>query len=178
MVQSDCKTNNLPYINYLMYRNIFNTEHNIFFFKPKKNQCEDCVAFINSNEKNKEILKEKYENHIMEKDILWQKKKNLKDNLFVAVYDLQIIFSCSQGEASGFYYLSKLFVYNFIIDDLKSNIDVKYYVWYESEGQRGVHEIGTCVLKYLQDLEPKATTLNKPIDVVFYSDYFCGQQIN
>ncbi|CAH2003795.1 unnamed protein product [Acanthoscelides obtectus] len=34
-----------PYGNYLMYSRIFNSEFNIPFFSPKKDQCTDCVAF-------------------------------------------------------------------------------------------------------------------------------------
>lgn len=178
----DCKKKNMPFANYLMYSKIFNTEYNISFFCPKKDQCEDCVAFTNSDENEREILKEKYESHIMEKDLSRQEKEkdknNLENSLFVAVYDLQAVLSCPRGEASGFYYLSKLSVYNFTICNLKDTKDVKCYVWYEGEGQRGVNEIGTCVFKYLQELEPKATAVGKSIDVVFYSDNCCGQQKN
>jgi len=74
--------------------------------------------------------------------------------------------------------LSKLSVYNFTIYNLKDTKDVKCYVWYEGEGQRRVNEVDTCVFKYLQELEPKATALCKSIDVVFHSDNCCGQQKN
>lgn len=60
--------------------------------------------------------------------------------------------------------------YNFTINDLKVNKDVKCYVWYEGEEQRGVNESSTCIQKFLQYLVLKAITLNKPIDVVFHSD--------
>lgn len=93
------------------------------------------------------------------------------------MYDLQAVLSCPRGEASGFYYLSKLSVYNFTVCNLKDITDVKCYVWYEGDGQRAVNEIGTCVFKYLQDLEPKATAISKPINVIFYFNC-CGQQKN
>lgn len=114
-----------------MCKNIFNTEYNIFFFNlSKKRISVKTIIFINSDEKNKKVLKKK--NHIIEKNILrHKKKKNLKENLFVIVYDLQAVFSCTRGEAFEFYYLFKLSIYNYIIDDLKGNIDVKCYVWYE-----------------------------------------------
>jgi len=118
----------------------------------------------------------------MEKDLSRQEKENDKNNvensLFVAGCDLQAVLSCPSGEAAGFYYLSKLSVYNFTIFNLKDTKYVKCYVWYEGEGQRGVNEIGTCVFKYLQESEPKATVVGKSIDEVFYSGNCFGQQKN
>ncbi|CAG9765336.1 unnamed protein product [Ceutorhynchus assimilis] len=64
------------------------------------------------------------------------------------------------------------------IPSLTRNI-AKCYVWDETEANRGVNEIGSCVLLYLQSLEEQASkTSNKVLDVIFYSDNCCGQQKN
>lgn len=71
------------------------------------------MLLLSINGKNKEILKEKYENHIMEKDITRQEKdkNNLKDNIFVAVYDLQAVLSCHEKKPLNFIiYLNYCFI--------------------------------------------------------------------
>ncbi|CAG9760292.1 unnamed protein product [Ceutorhynchus assimilis] len=112
-----CRENNLPHANYLMYFRVF-SDFNISFFQPKKDMCEDCVSFTNASEEEKEKCR------------------------------------------------------------LTRNI-AKCYVWDETEANRGVNEIGSCVLLYLQSLEEQASkTSNKVLDVIFYSDNCCGQQKN
>lgn len=72
-----------------------------------------------------------------------------------------------------FYYKSKLNVLNFTIYNLQTN-SVECYVWDESNANRGVNEIATCVYKYLEKISATA----KDLDVVFYSDNCAGQQKN
>lgn len=101
--------------------------------------------------------------------------KKITDSSIVAVYDLQAVLPCPQGQASSFYYISKLAVYNFTIAELKGEKMVYCYTWNETERKRGVTEIASCVLKYLQCLSHNADC---PVDVIFYSDNCCGQQKN
>lgn len=166
------KESNLAGISYCQYRAIFKS-YKLSFFTPKKDQCEVCLIYQNTKQNTTE-----YENHILEKDLSRLEKENDKkttDSTVVAVYDLQAVLSCPQGEASSYYYISKLAVYNLTIAELKGDKTVNCYTWDETQGKRGVIEIGSCVLKYLQHLNDKADC---PIDVVFYSDNCCGQQKN
>ncbi|CAH2009765.1 unnamed protein product [Acanthoscelides obtectus] len=177
-----CKQAEKPYGNYLMYSRRFNPEFNISFFLPKKDQCTDCVAFQMASGEDRQNLVSDYETHIAEKDLSRQEKKedkeNSESNVIVAVYDLQAVLQCPRGETSPFYYCSKLNVFNFTIYELKTK-DVQCYMWDESEGNRGVCEIGTCVLNYIESLESRANQMyNKKIDLIFYSDNCCGQQKN
>ena len=49
-----------------IYRQIFNYDFNLSFYKPKKDQCDKCVLFkLNENPTEDEKLK--YENHRTEK---------------------------------------------------------------------------------------------------------------
>lgn len=82
-----------------------------------------------------------------------------------------------RGDASNFYYVSKLNTYNFTICDIKSK-DTARYVWHEGEAKRGAIEIGSCLLKYIQNLKIKAEELDSKLDIDFYSDNCCGQQKN
>ena len=51
------------------------------------------------------------------------------------------------------------------------------FCWNETEGNRGVNEIGTCILNYIQSLCEKNEGDNN-IEIIFYSDNCAGQQKN
>ena len=50
------------------------------------------------------------------------------------------------------------------------------YVWDETRGKRGANEIGSCLLKYLEERSAKNTS--GELEFVFYSDNCIGQQKN
>jgi len=60
-----------------MYQNIFNSEFNISFFKPKKDLCMCCEAFKNVNQldADKFDMEEKYNKHQEEKRLSRQEKE-------------------------------------------------------------------------------------------------------
>lgn len=171
-----CQSENFPHADYQIYYNIFTKEYNISFWSPKKDQCEDCAAY--NNAEDKDPLKIRYFSHLEEKDLVRKEKeldkKNASEKCIIAVYDLQAVMPCPRGDVSNFYYISKLNVLNFTIYELGSK-DVNCYVWHEGEGARGVNEIGSCVLSYLRSLQEK---IKDDFDVIFYSDNCCGQQKN
>ncbi|CAH2086925.1 unnamed protein product [Euphydryas editha] len=171
-----CKAEGQNYLSYKLYYNIFVNDFNISFWHPKKDQCEDCTAFANAEDKT--LFQEKYDLHQKEKSLVRAEKendkKNISDNFLVCVYDLQSVMPCPRGEVSSFFYISKLNVLNFTITELGTN-NTKCFVWHEGAGARGVNEIGSCVLMYLKNLNEKASC---DFDIVFYSDNCCGQQKN
>lgn len=174
-----CGKNNKPFGNYFMYHRIFNDEYNLSFFTPKKDQCEVCVAFENAGAEVTQELRNKYEDHLLQKDLSRAEKESDKalvsESYIVVCYDLQQVLPCPNGDVSVFYYASKLNVFNFTLFELKLN-NVQCFVWHEGEAFRGANEIGTSVLKYIED---KATTSSdKLLDIVFYSDNCCGQNKN
>lgn len=168
--------------NYIMFNRIFNGEFNIAFYQPKKDQCEDCVAYNNATGEDKNRLKSKYENHLKEKELSRmekvkdKKEAEDKESTIVAVYDLQAVMPCPRGDVSNFYYVSKVNTLNFTIYEMK-NKNAFCYVWHEGEANRGAIEIGTCVLEYLKSLSRDLTAEAK-LDIIFYSDNCCGQQKN
>lgn len=95
-------------------------------------------------------------------------------SFIVACYDLQAVMTVPNGEISTFYYKSKINCLNFTISELKRD-NTACFFWDESQGHRGANEIGTCVLKYLQN---KSSCADEYLDIVFYSDNCCGQQKN
>ena len=170
---ANCKEEGLPFGNYTLFHRIFTEEHNISFFTPKKDQCDTCTSYHNADEMEKEMLKERYESHQNEKELSRKEKAIDKaSDSVVAVYDLQAVMQLPKGDVSVFYYKSKLNVLNFTIYDIKTN-KCDCFLWDESNGHRGVNELGTCVLQYI-----KSITESGKKDIIFYSDNCAGQQKN
>lgn len=160
------------------FNRIFNTDFNISFFIPKKDQCDLCESYKNSDEEGKQKLHEKYDQHLKEKTLARTEKdndKNRSDGTIVAVYDLQAVMQVPKGQVSLFFYKSRINCLNFTVSDLNAK-NVVCYFWDETEGARGAVEIGSCILDYVKavlDQNPE-----KEIDLIFYSDNCCGQQKN
>lgn len=168
----------LPAATSSTFHRIFNTEFNISFFIPKKDQCDLCERYKNCDEEEKRKLSLEYEQHLKEKTLVRTEKENDKnrtDGTITAVYDLQAVLQIPKGQVSLFFYKSRINCLNFTVSDLKAK-DVMCYFWDETEGKRGATEIGSCMLDYIKyqvDQYP-----NKEIDLIFYSDNCSGQQKN
>lgn len=175
--KKDCVSKNAPHAKIHTYRKIFKSDYNIGFFVPKKDQCDDCVAFVNADAAGKDKMKGHYENHLKEKNLSRAEKEEDKKNIgptrIVLCYDLQAVMTVPKGDVSIFYYKSKLNCLNFTISELGKD-HTECYFWTEVEGNRGVNEIASCVYKYLQ----KMSSSNPDADFIFYSDNCCGQQKN
>ncbi|CAI6371602.1 unnamed protein product [Macrosiphum euphorbiae] len=116
--------------NLTMYSRMFNTEFNISFCVPKKDQCSHCESYKNSDEVEKVHKDEKYQLHLSEKNLSRTEKENDKhlasndinrSNILLACYDLQAVLPTPRVEVSVFYYKSKLSTYNFSISDIVEN---------------------------------------------------------
>lgn len=181
---------------YGAYYKIFTTEFNLGFFKPKKDQCDLCMTFQNASPGEKEQLQNKIEVHLREKQLSRLEKdadrQNISTSNKVVVYDLQAVMSCPDGDTSSFYYKSKLNSYNFTLTNLvkkdgnpqnrtRKNKEyaaydkVDCFFWTETDGKRGANEIGSCIFKYLQEMN---LNVEDDINIVFYSDNCCGQNKN
>lgn len=174
------KQNNKPAVNYDAYQRIFNHDFNIGFFRPKKDLCDQCVAYENAPEQEKVKLYASYKVHQEEKSLSRiEKDRDMKEcqdpqsTKIVCTYDLQAVLPCPLGNSSAFFYKSRLNCYNFTISNAKYR-ETTCYFWHEGLGNRGSIEIGSCVYSYLLEVAN-----NYPgCDVIFYSDNCCGQQKN
>nr|CAI5821888.1 unnamed protein product [Callosobruchus analis] len=171
----NCIQKGEPYANYLMFSRIFNYEYNIAFFSPKKDQCEDCMAFKVASDEEKISLKDDYENHLKEKELSRREKENDKNNsdegTIVAVYDLQAVLQCPKGDVSTFYYTCKLNVFNLTVYEIKTHT-AKCFMWDESEANRGVCEIVSCILSC------KVKFCKDDLPVILWSDGCAYQNRN
>ena len=117
----------LPAANYDAYMRIFNTEFNIGFFVPKKDQCDQCEAYKNAADEEKVKLQEIYQEHQEEKE-LSRIEKNMdkemaqKKEIQLAVYDLQAVLPVPMGQTSAFFYKSRLNCYNFTVSVHKRSL--------------------------------------------------------
>jgi hypothetical protein len=88
------KEDDVSFSNYTYFYNIFTKEeYKISFFIPKKDQCELCTVFHNSDENEKQLLQQKYDLHHHEKVLSRIEKESdkAKNGTLVAVYDLQAV---------------------------------------------------------------------------------------
>lgn len=92
-----------------------------------------------------------------------------RSNIFLACYDLQPVLPTPRGKVSVFYYKSKLSTYNFTISDIVRKQSF-CYVWNEGEAKKGVNEIGTYIIQFLQS----ECNIGKT-EVIFYLDNCAGQ---
>lgn len=105
---------------YDMYARIFNTEYNIGFFIPRKDQCDLCEAYKNSVGDDKQVFENKYHEHLEEKELSRAEKDKDKERaknkeVTLAVYDLQAVLPVPTGQTSAFFYKSRLNCYNFTV---------------------------------------------------------------
>ncbi|KAJ8964794.1 hypothetical protein NQ314_004601 [Rhamnusium bicolor] len=139
-----CLERGFNFVKKPLYENIFNTEFNIDFHEPKKDQCTTCESYRNYNEVDKKQLKESYNKHLRDKNLSReQKEKDAEDaktekNKIVTVYDLQAVLPTPPGEVSSFYYKSKLATYNFTVYNI---VPKQRYcnVWSEHCAKRGAN---------------------------------------
>ncbi|CAH1111545.1 unnamed protein product [Psylliodes chrysocephalus] len=147
-----CEDTGIDFAKYGTYAHIFNTETNIAFHMPKKDQCTLCENYKNATEESKANIREKYENHLKEKD--QSRLEKIRDvenpNICVYSYDLQAVLPTPCGDVNAFYYKSKLSTLNFTIFDLKDKKGY-CYLWHEAIAKRGANEISSCVYKFIAD---------------------------
>ena len=158
------------------YRYVFNTEFNLSFFRPKKDQCLTCTRFQDlqcPSDQDKQL----YNEHIKLKDQAQKEKVNDKELALIDpeyssfTFDLQSVLYTPCSGVSSLYYTRKLSVYNLTVYDQASK-DGWCYLWDECNGQRGSCEIGTCLVNLVQSL-PKTCH-----HVSFFCDSCGGQNRN
>lgn len=135
------------------FNRIFNTEFNISFFVPKKDQCDLCARYENSHDEDKRKLSQKYEQHLIEKTLARDEKakdKDRNDGTITAVYDLQAVLQIRKGQVSLFLNKCRINCLNLTISDLRAQ-DVVWYFWDETEGRRGLNANHTVTKMWTDD---------------------------
>lgn len=138
------------------YREIFCTEFNICFQKPKKDRCDVCELIRLHDNDQREIdnaSREEYEKHIREKKACRNRRQSdreLKEKVVLS-FDLQNVLTCPKAEVSKFFYKSKLSVYN-LTAHLSLNNQVYCAIWSENLMGRKGTDIASAVCKLLSQV--------------------------
>ena len=166
---------NVTKVSSFTYNSVLN-KYNIGFFRPKKDACSRCTQYRNS-EKTADADKNQKE-HLENKEMAREEKERDKlraenDQRFVAINgDMQQVSPCPKGNASEFFYVSKISCYNYSIYNLGTK-DGYCYRWDESIAKRGADEIASCVHHFL------FKEISKDVEeVVIWSDTCGGQNRN
>ena len=110
-----CKATAFEAASYGWYYNVFKTQFNLKFHKPKKDQCDECVGYYNTPKHLlTDEMKSKQQKHIAEKELARLHKDNMKKEvandatILVAGFDFQRTLLSPDGKASSFYYSLRL----------------------------------------------------------------------
>lgn len=161
------------------YFDVFNTQFNISFFKPKKDQCDHCEKFKNATENEKASLEIQHKLHLSNKeksraekanDLLFAKENEQSTSLIC--FDFQKVLSTPKTDTGCLYYKRKLSVYNFTIFDIVRH-KAYCYVWSEDDAKKGSNEVASCLLHYF--IYMASTGIDK---FLLYSDNCSGQNRN
>ena len=163
-----------------MYCKIFVTQYNIGFHKPLKDMCDFCSKYKNSNDTEKEEMREELENHLLNKDAADKHKQVDKDkamrsdnpDFLAACFDLEQVLITPKGFEQSLYYKRRLNTYNLTVYNLGDKNGYSY-IWHEGIAQRGGCEIASCIYSFLKT----ASESNKK-NIILYSDNCCGQNKN
>lgn len=136
------------------YRRVFTEQYNLAFFRPKKDLCDECVAFKNTaNLSEEEIARNTL--HIENKETARKLKNEAKERSIAnqadaaCCFDMQQLLPCPKSNSSSFFYKRKLYVHNLTVYDLGTS-NVTCFMWPEFEAKRGANEVATCLSKYIE----------------------------
>lgn len=159
------------------YSNIFNSQFNLSFFKPKKDMCQICSIYDNADPGRKIELKDNYESHLKNKFLIRKIKDDEKsssnlETKTVAVFDLEKVLNLPQSNVGIFHYKRKYPVYNFTVYNLLSSQGY-CFVWHAQIAKRGANEISSCLFDFFKKEAQKGIK-----SVSLYSDNCSGQNRN
>ena len=121
------------------YYRVFKECFNLKFQQPKKDKCGTCESYNNLDKSQiNEEIEESQQNHLRDKDQarlikeMCKQRARKNHHVLAAVFDLQKVLLCPNGQTSSFYYSRRLANHNFTITEL-DNMNTHCYFWSESE---------------------------------------------
>lgn len=143
------------------FTKIFDTEFNISFHKPKKDQCDRCSLYKKQSKDGQlsDCEKKIFEMHTTEKNFCKierdKDRMSVSNNTIVVCFDLQSTFNLPKGFSSVFYYKRKLSVYNMTATVCTQNTNdrITYCaVWSEGLCGRSGNDIASAVMRILESI--------------------------
>ncbi|CAH1983743.1 unnamed protein product [Acanthoscelides obtectus] len=179
-----CQENNIQNpVKESFYRFIFTTQFNLRFKRPHTDTCTICDILENkiNNDNNPEVVNDskiQKEIHLRKAEQARSAKNDVKklgkDNpntVNAICFDLEKTLPTPVLTCSKVFYLRQLWTYNFAIHNL-ANDQASMFMWHEGEASRGSQEIGSCLLRYVQQLP------NSVEHIIAFSDNAGGQNKN
>lgn len=138
-------------------------------FKPRKDQCNKCLAF-----KNKNLSQDEYDKHqakkVKARDEKSRDKEQSNDQTIVFTMDVQAVMLCPRIQASATYYKTKLKVHNSTHYDLKTGAAI-CFLWHEGNGGLESDIFASILIRHLTE----QTKRDKPNKIIIWSDGCCYQ---
>lgn len=160
------------------YRDIINSNFNLGFFCPKKDQCNQCHTYRNFTHPTQE-QKDSFEKHQKRQKVARDFKQKNKQEAIIsggstlcAVFDFEKILTCPFGQVNIFYYKKKLSCLNFTVYDMGKK-NVVCYMWDETVAKRGANEVSSCLIYFIKINADKGVT-----EFIFWPDNCTGQNRN
>lgn len=157
-------------------RNYFMHEmdrQNIALFKPKKDQCDLCMAYEHGH-----IEETEYQSHQQRKNEAREQKNkdketaiNNPEEVLALTLDIQAVKLAPFLKSSAVYYKKKLCVHNYTLYDLRSK-DVYCFLWDETQASLDATNIASIIYQFLVTYIEGHPELKK---IVLISDG-CGYQ--
>ena len=166
----------------IFYRHVFNTEFDLKFHQPRSDTCKTCEELkLNiqtaDDEDEKEQLKRARDLHHRRADAARKAMKSDAktagdiERVYYLSFDLQQTLDTPKLPVGEAYYSRQLSTFNLAVVN-NTTLHANMYVWNEADGRRGSDEIGSSLLKYIDDLPQEADHL------ILYSDGCGGQNKN
>ena len=171
-----CREENVNPASAFVYRKVFNTEFNLGFWIPGKDQCDTCTLY-NAKVKtktNKAEDDEEYEQHQKRKTQAREAKqvdKQPREKTIAMTFDLdEQVLNLPKLNVGSAYYSRKF--YNLTIFQLQDKSGY-CYMWPESEAGRGAKDISSAVWFWLNQKDREGME-----HAILYSDTCGGQNRN
>lgn len=151
--------NESKYATLRMYRDIFKSEFNLKFFRPKKDQCARCLSWKNKTPQERtEAALQKHEKHLLDKEKSNELKRldiekvksdeEARKSTCVLSCDFEKVLQCPKGMNRDFFFASKISVYNFTIFVSGEQIGINY-VWDQTVANHGAAEVSSCLWNFI-----------------------------
>ena len=135
-----------------LYRNIFKTEYNLDFHRPKKDRCEKCEEFkvAKENGVSTDVMEKDYTDHILEK-MRADRDADKQAGNTVLCFDLENMVNLPKAEIGPLFYKRKLNLYN-MTGHYSQNKQGYCAVWIEVMAGRAGDDIGSSVTAIVEML--------------------------
>ena len=165
-----CRTEeNQPVVSRAMYGKIFDSVFNLGFGSPRTDTCSRCDMLQSPDDL--QMHKQKAESAFQQQRI--DRADARSGHCAFISFDMEKTLPLPKLSVGEAFYLRQLWLYNAGIHLISEHREAAYFhIWTESEGHRGMNEIGSSLLAFLNVANIADTKL------VAWSDSCCGQNKN